>query len=195
MTTHTTRDVSLRHTPKLGTVGIDPEGGGNRHSIYEIGEMHLVDLLAFFNSIKPAAKQRAVADTILKEVQNAAGTADCDRTGLHSGLNPPILGDGRLAGGESQRILHKRRRSRSGLMGMLYVLDEPSIGLHPKDNIKMIETLKRLRDLGNTVIVVEHDADNDSRADHIIETITTCIFLTNPPRDFISPTSTGFCRV
>src|SRR5262249_42035867 len=57
----------------------------------------------------------------------------------------------------------------SGLMGMLYVLDEPSIGLHPKDNVKMIETLKRLRDLGNTVIVVEHDAETISAADHILE--------------------------
>src|SRR5262249_12156442 len=57
----------------------------------------------------------------------------------------------------------------SGLMGMLYVLDEPSIGLHPKDNAKMIETLKRLRDLGNTVIVVEHDADTIRAADHILE--------------------------
>src|SRR4051812_50210092 len=54
-------------------------------------------------------------------------------------------------------------------MGMLYVLDEPSIGLHPKDNVKMIETLRRLRDLGNTVIVVEHDADTIRAADHVLE--------------------------
>ena len=54
-------------------------------------------------------------------------------------------------------------------MGMLYVLDEPSIGLHPKDNVKMIETMKRLRDLGNTVIVVEHDADTIRAADHVVE--------------------------
>src|SRR5207342_2846115 len=57
----------------------------------------------------------------------------------------------------------------SGLMGMLYVLDEPSIGLHPKDNVKMIATLERLRDLGNTVIVVEHDEDTIRAADHLIE--------------------------
>src|SRR5207237_8680397 len=57
----------------------------------------------------------------------------------------------------------------SGIMCMLYVRDEPSIALHPKDNVKMIETLKRLRDLGNTVIVVEHDADTIRAADHIIE--------------------------
>src|SRR5262249_47890637 len=57
----------------------------------------------------------------------------------------------------------------SGLMGMLYVLDEPSIGLHPKDNVKMIATLERLRDIGNTVIVVEHDEDTIRSADHVVE--------------------------
>jgi excinuclease ABC subunit A len=73
-----------------------------------------------------------------------------------------------LSGGESQRIRLSSQIG-SGLMGMLYVLDEPSIGLHPKDNVKMIETLKRLRDLGNTVIVVEHDADTIRAADHLVE--------------------------
>src|SRR5262249_40789388 len=73
-----------------------------------------------------------------------------------------------LAGGESQRIRLSSQIG-SGLMGMLYVLDEPSIGLHPKDNVKMIETLKRLRDLGNTVIVVEHDTDTIRAADHVVE--------------------------
>src|SRR5581483_8884591 len=72
------------------------------------------------------------------------------------------------SGGESQRIRLSSQIG-SGLMGMLYVLDEPSIGLHPKDNVKMIETLKRLRDLGNTVIVVEHDADTIRAADHVLE--------------------------
>src|SRR5262249_55085863 len=72
------------------------------------------------------------------------------------------------SGGESQRIRLSSQIG-SGLMGMLYVLDEPSIGLHPKDNVKMIATLKRLRDLGNTVIVVEHDEDTIRGADHVIE--------------------------
>src|SRR5205823_12797023 len=75
---------------------------------------------------------------------------------------------GTLSGGESQRIRLSSQIG-SGLMGMLYVLDEPSIGLHPKDNVKMIETLQRLRDLGNTVIVVEHDAETIRAADHILE--------------------------
>ncbi len=75
---------------------------------------------------------------------------------------------GTLSGGESQRIRLSTQIG-SGLMGMLYVLDEPSIGLHPKDNVKMIATLERLRDIGNTVIVVEHDEDTIRAADHIVE--------------------------
>ena len=73
-----------------------------------------------------------------------------------------------LSGGESQRIRLSTQIG-SGLMGMLYVLDEPSIGLHPKDNVKMIATLERLRDIGNTVIVVEHDEDTIRAADHLVE--------------------------
>src|SRR5262249_58391606 len=73
-----------------------------------------------------------------------------------------------LSGGESQRIRLSTQMG-SGLMGMLYVLDEPSIGLHPKDNVKMIGTLERLRDIGNTVVVVEHDEDTIRAADHIVE--------------------------
>jgi excinuclease ABC subunit A len=75
---------------------------------------------------------------------------------------------GTLSGGESQRIRLSNQIG-SGLMGMLYVLDEPSIGLHPKDNLKMIRTLQRLRDIGNSVIVVEHDEDTIRAADHILE--------------------------
>src|SRR3989449_8171874 len=75
---------------------------------------------------------------------------------------------GTLSGGESQRIRLSTQIG-SGLMGMLYVLDEPSIGLHPKDNVKMIATLERLRNIGNTVIVVEHDEDTIRAADHIVE--------------------------
>jgi excinuclease ABC subunit A len=75
---------------------------------------------------------------------------------------------GTLSGGEAQRIRLSTQIG-SGLMGMLYVLDEPSIGLHPKDNVKMIATLESLRDIGNTVIVVEHDEDTIRAADHIVE--------------------------
>jgi excinuclease ABC subunit A len=126
--------------------------------------MHLVDMLEFLKALKPTARQRAVADTIVREVTT--------RLELLIAIGLDYLSLNRrsatLSGGESQRIRLSSQIG-SGLMGMLYVLDEPSIGLHPKDNVKMIETLKRLRDLGNTVIVVEHDAATIRAADHILE--------------------------
>src|SRR5207344_2415980 len=127
-------------------------------------EMHLADLVQFLKAIKPTARQRAIAETIVREVAT--------RLELLIAIGLDYLNLNRrsatLSGGESQRIRLSSQIG-SGLMGMLYVLDEPSIGLHPKDNVKMIETLKRLRDLGNTVIVVEHDADTMRAADHLIE--------------------------
>src|SRR6185503_14384164 len=113
---------------------------------------------------RPTARQRAIAETIVREVAT--------RLELLVAIGLDYLSLNRrsatLSGGESQRIRLSSQIG-SGLMGMLYVLDEPSIGLHPKDNVKMIETLKRLRDLGNTVIVVEHDGDTIRAADHILE--------------------------
>ncbi len=137
----------------------------NGKNLFEVGEMHLVQLQAYLRKIKPTmAKQGAVAQTILKEVLT--------RLELLISIGLDYLNLNRrsstLSGGESQRIRLSSQIG-SGLMGMLYVLDEPSIGLHPKDNVKMIETLGRLRDLGNTVIVVEHDEDTIRAADHIIE--------------------------
>jgi excinuclease ABC subunit A len=153
-----------------------PECGGARlkrarrlvtiaeRNLFEIGEMHFVQLLKFLRSIKPTARQRAIAETIVREVST--------RLELLIAIGLDYLSLNRrsatLSGGESQRIRLSSQIG-SGLMGMLYVLDEPSIGLHPKDNVKMIETLKRLRDLGNTVIVVEHDADTIRAADHVVE--------------------------
>ena len=136
----------------------------NDCSIYEVGQKHLVELADFLRKIKPTARQKAVADTILKEV-----TTRLDLL-IAIGLDYLNLnrGSSSLSGGESQRIRLSSQIG-SGLMGMLYVLDEPSIGLHPKDNVRMIETLKRLRDLGNTVIVVEHDDETIRAADHVIE--------------------------
>jgi excinuclease ABC subunit A len=133
-------------------------------NLYEVGELHLADLLAYLKAIKPKPKQRAIAETIVREVST--------RLELLIAIGLDYLSLNRrsatLSGGESQRIRLSSQIG-SGLMGMLYVLDEPSIGLHPKDNVKMIETLKRLRDIGNTVIVVEHDADTIRAADHILE--------------------------
>lgn len=153
-----------------------PECGGARlkrsrrlvtiedRNLFDIGQMHLVDLLTFLKSIKPTPKQRAIAETIVREVSTRLELL------ISIGLDYLSLNrrSATLSGGESQRIRLSSQIG-SGLMGMLYVLDEPSIGLHPKDNVKMIDTLKRLRDLGNTLIVVEHDADTIRAADHIVE--------------------------
>ena len=153
-----------------------PECGGARlkrarrlvtidgRNLYDVGEMHLAELLRFLKGIKPTPRQRAIADTIVREVAT--------RLELLVAIGLDYLSLNRrsatLSGGESQRIRLSSQIG-SGLMGMLYVLDEPSIGLHPKDNVKMVETLKRLRDIGNTVIVVEHDADTIRAADHVVE--------------------------
>ncbi len=146
----------LKRARRLVTIG--------DRNLFELGEMHLADLVNFLRSIKPSARQRAIAETIVREVTT--------RLELLIAIGVDYLSLNRrsatLSGGESQRIRLSSQIG-SGLMGMLYVLDEPSIGLHPKDNVKMIETLKRLRDLGNTVIVVEHDADTIRAADHILE--------------------------
>jgi excinuclease ABC subunit A len=146
----------LKRTRRLVTV--------DNRNLFEVGEMHMADLLKYLRGIKPTARQHAIADTILREVST--------RLELLIAIGLDYLSLNRrsatLSGGESQRIRLSSQIG-SGLMGMLYVLDEPSIGLHPKDNIKMIETLQRLRDLGNTVIVVEHDADTIRAADHILE--------------------------
>jgi excinuclease ABC subunit A len=153
-----------------------PECGGARlkrarrlvtianRNLFEVGQMHLADLLQFLKSIKPAPRQRAIAETIVREVATRLELL------ISIGLDYLSLNrrSATLSGGESQRIRLSSQIG-SGLMGMLYVLDEPSIGLHPKDNAKMIETLQRLRDLGNTLIVVEHDADTIRAADHILE--------------------------
>ena len=136
----------------------------DKQNLFEIGQMHLVELTKFLKSVKPTAKQKGVVEIILREVTT--------RLELLISIGLDYLNLNRrsstLSGGEAQRIRLSSQIG-SGLMGMLYVLDEPSIGLHPKDNVKMIETLRRLRDLGNTVIVVEHDEDTIRSADHIVE--------------------------
>jgi len=133
-------------------------------NLFDLGQMHLAELLDFLRLIQPGARQREIVESILREVSS--------RLELLMAIGLDYLNLNRrsstLSGGESQRIRLSSQIG-SGLMGMLYVLDEPSIGLHPKDNVKMIETLKRLRDLGNSVIVVEHDADTIRAADHVVE--------------------------
>ncbi len=133
-------------------------------SIHELGQLHFDELYAFLKSVKLSGRGAAAGRQILEEVRG--------RLELLLGIGLDYLSfnrrAGTLSGGESQRIRLSTQIG-SGLMGMLYVLDEPSIGLHPKDNAKMIATLEKLRDIGNTVVVVEHDEDTIRAADHIVE--------------------------
>jgi len=146
----------LRGTRQLFTV--------NGKTIYQLGQLHFDELAAFLSTVKPAGRGADAGRIVLKEIRT--------RLDLLLGIGLDYLSFNRrsstLSGGESQRIRLSTQIG-SGLMGMLYVLDEPSIGLHPKDNVKMIATLESLRDIGNTVIVVEHDEDTIRAADHIVE--------------------------
>ncbi|WP_274364346.1 excinuclease ABC subunit UvrA [Paenibacillus thermotolerans] len=133
-------------------------------TIHEAGSMALDDLKSFLLSLELPERKRQVGTQIIGEL---VGRIDLL---LDIGLDYMNL-DRRsdtLSGGEAQRIRLSTQIG-SGLMGMLYVLDEPSIGLHPRDSQKMIDTLKKLRDSGNTVIIVEHDVETIAAADHIIE--------------------------
>jgi excinuclease ABC subunit A len=133
-------------------------------TIFDLGNMHFDELHAFLATIKPKGRGADAGRHVLGEIRG--------RLELLLGIGLDYLSfnrrSGTLSGGESQRIRLSTQIG-SGLMGMLYVLDEPSIGLHPKDNVKMIATLESLRDIGNTVIVVEHDEDTIRAADHIVE--------------------------
>ena len=128
--------------------------------------MSVVDALAFFTELpeKLGDQQRAIAERILKEI--------VERLGFLNNVGLDYLNldrtSGTLSGGESQRI-RLASQIGSGLSGVLYVLDEPSIGLHQRDNDMLLATLRRLRDLGNTVIVVEHDEDAIRMADYVID--------------------------
>jgi excinuclease ABC subunit A len=133
-------------------------------TIYELGQLHFDELHSLLATVKPTGRGADAGRQVIREIRN--------RLELLLGIGLDYLSFNRrsatLSGGESQRIRLSTQIG-SGLMGMLYVLDEPSIGLHPKDNAKMIATLERLRDIGNTVIVVEHDEDTVRAADHIVE--------------------------
>ena len=133
-------------------------------TLHDVGQLHFDELHAFLGTVKPAGRGADAGRHVLGEIRG--------RLELLLGIGLDYLSfnrrSGTLSGGESQRIRLSTQIG-SGLMGMLYVLDEPSIGLHPKDNVKMIATLESLRNIGNTVIVVEHDEDTIRAADHIVE--------------------------
>ena len=133
-------------------------------NIMELCDMSIKDALNFFNGITLTSKQEKIAKEILKEIRERLSFM------INVGLDYLSLGreTKTLSGGESQRI-RLATQIGSGLTGVLYVLDEPSIGLHQKDNDKLLATLGRLKDLGNTLIVVEHDEDTMIQADEIID--------------------------
>ncbi|MDR3424365.1 MAG: excinuclease ABC subunit UvrA [Alphaproteobacteria bacterium] len=135
-------------------------------NISEITEFSIKAAAAWFQALPKAltAKQREIAARILKEINERLGFLN------NVGLDYLALSraSGTLSGGESQRI-RLASQIGSGLTGVLYVLDEPSIGLHQRDNDRLLVTLKRLRDLGNTVLVVEHDEDAIRQADYLID--------------------------
>jgi excinuclease ABC subunit A len=133
-------------------------------NLHDVSILSLRDAAAFFEGIELDERDRKIAEAVLKEV-----TARL-RFLLDVGLDYLTLARSAatLAGGEAQRI-RLATQIGSGLVGVLYILDEPSIGLHQRDNQRLIETLVRLRDLGNTVVVVEHDEETIRVADHIVD--------------------------
>jgi excinuclease ABC subunit A len=133
-------------------------------SIVDITEMSITSALEYFNNIDLTDKEKEIAKLILKEI--ISRLKFLNDVGL--GYLSLSRQTGTLSGGEAQRI-RLATQIGSNLMGVLYILDEPSIGLHQRDNNKLIETLQKLRDLGNTLIVVEHDEDTIRRADFVVD--------------------------
>ncbi len=138
----------------------------NDLNISEVTKKSILDAAEWFKNLENNLDKRQfkIAEHVLKEINERLNFL------LNVGLDYLTLSreSGTLSGGEAQRI-RLASQIGSGLTGVLYVLDEPSIGLHQKDNVKLINALKRLRDLGNTVIVVEHDTETMENADHIID--------------------------
>ncbi len=133
-------------------------------NIAEFSEKSVVKAMEFLHTLQLTEMQHKIGDRVIKEIK--------DRLGFLQSVGLEYLtlsrASGTLSGGESQRI-RLATQIGSSLMGVLYILDEPSIGLHQRDNDKLLATLKRLRDLGNTLIVVEHDEDTMLAADHIVD--------------------------
>jgi excinuclease ABC subunit A len=133
-------------------------------AIYEVSALTLAHANRFFESLALSGSKQAIAEKIVKEI--ITRITFLNNVGLDY-LSLDRAAD-TLSGGESQRI-RLASQIGSGLTGVMYVLDEPSIGLHQRDNSRLLDTLKRLRDIGNTVIVVEHDAEAIQNADHVVD--------------------------
>ena len=159
--------MSFKPCPECHGARLRPEslavtvGGAN---IAELSDMTVERAMDFIASLGLDARQKTIAARLLKEVRSRLQFL------IDVGLDYLTLSRqaSTLAGGESQRI-RLATQIGSGLVGVLYILDEPSVGLHKRDNNRLIETLKRLRDLGNTVIVVEHDEDTIRAADYVVD--------------------------
>ncbi|MEW6517022.1 MAG: excinuclease ABC subunit UvrA [candidate division FCPU426 bacterium] len=133
-------------------------------NIIEVTELTVDAAIAFFRGLRLTEREAAIARQVVKEVSERLGFLS--NVGLdYLALNRAT---GTLSGGEAQRI-HLATQIGSSLVGVLYILDEPSVGLHQRDNQRLLDTLKRLRDLGNTVLVVEHDEETMRQADHLID--------------------------
>ncbi len=136
----------------------------NGKSIIDVTDLSVSASIRFFDGLKLTGKEQEISKQILKEIRSRLDFLE--KVGL--GYLTLSRNAGTLSGGEAQRI-RLATQIGSTLMGVLYVLDEPSIGLHQRDNRKLIETLRTLRDLGNTVLVVEHDEDMIRSAEHVID--------------------------
>jgi excinuclease ABC subunit A len=140
------------------------KGPAKGMNIVNIASLSIEDAMAFFSKLKLSKKEQEISKAVVKEVTSRLQFM------LNVGIEYLTLDRkaNTLSGGEAQRIRLASQLG-SGLVGALYVLDEPTIGLHQRDNDKLIETLKRLRDLGNTVLVVEHDEDTIFASDYIVD--------------------------
>ncbi|HWR06388.1 excinuclease ABC subunit UvrA [Sporomusa sp.] len=159
--------MSSKPCPACKGARLKPEALAVRISgknINEVTRMTVAESKEFFGSLELTAREAVIANQILKEINARLGFL------LNVGLDYLTLdrAAGTLSGGEAQRI-RLATQIGSGLVGVLYILDEPSIGLHQRDNNRLLDTLKHMRDLGNTLLVVEHDEDTMYAADHIID--------------------------
>ncbi len=133
-------------------------------NIYELAELMIKEAREFFRNIKLTERERSIARLVVKEIERRLNfLADVGLSYLTLSRNTDTL-----SAGEDERV-RLATQVGSGLVGVVYILDEPSIGLHQRDNIRLLSTLKRLRDMGNTVVVVEHDRETILQSDHIID--------------------------
>src|SRR3989442_4307667 len=159
--------MTERPCPGCGGSRLRPESLGVKiagRSIAEVVRQTIKEAAVFFDGLSLTEREAAIARRVLKEIRERLGFL------MNVGLDYLTLDRpaGTLSGGEGQRI-RLATQIGSSLVGVLYILDEPSIGLHQRDNRRLLETLERLRDLGNTVLVVEHDEETIKHADYVVD--------------------------